>query len=373
MKRLLIATGIFPPDIGWPASSVPKIAKRMLQDGNAPIIITYSHDAFVAQYDTLWFQVVRITRSWFFPWHYIKYFWAVCKRWKQTDVIFLQDYFSAGIPTVLANICLRKKLITKVVGIFSREQAQNLWQTKDLLDAYVVSKQKRRLELIKRFEIRLLHQSDLIITPSMYMYDLLSRFGVRPQHIQVIYNSFDPIQYTIIDTNQRKAALGITKQKVYVSVGRLVEWKNFEQLIRAFQQQTNAILYIIGDGPLKSKLQACIEQTGQTKTIILTWSLSKDQVYQYYQLADAFVLISSYEGMSHVLLEAMAMRLFIVSSDIAPNVETLINYPYKRIVSLTGTIDLSLPEEEKPQETDLSAFAFEHLYQQLIDTLCLSS
>lgn len=372
MTHILLATGIFPPDIGWPASYVPKIAKRMLQDNLIPIVITYSDSPYVQQFDSLGYQVVRITRSKMFVRHYLKYRWAVLQRWRKCKHIFLQDYFSAGIPTLLANIVLWKRITTKVVGIFSREQAQNNDWTTDLLDTYVVTKQKWRLELIKKIEVIALNTAHQIITPSNYMQDLLIRFGVSPKRIRVVYNSFDPFVFAKIEVEQRKQQLNVSDKKIYVAVGRLVERKNFDTLISAFQHVDNAILYIIGDGPLKAQLQQHIQQTAQTEKIVLVGSLGKDEVYSYYQIADAFVLISSYEGMSHVLLEAMAMGLFIISSDIVPNVETLNQYTYKRIVTVTDQLDLSLPDGTQVKSApDLSAFDFEVLYGKLKETLLL--
>ncbi len=371
-QHILLATGIYPPDIWWPASYVPKIAKRMLQDHIIPLVITYSDSKFVQAYDTLGYRVVRITRSSFFVRHYLKYRRAVLEHWRGCDMIFLQDYSSSWIPTLLANLILRKRVIIKVVGIFSREQAQNRGVTTDILDTYVLRNQWWWLQLVKKFEAFLLHAADKVITPSNYMKELLTRFWVTKTPIEVIYNSFDPFAFTPIDVQATKREMAIDQKKIYVSVGRLVAWKNFDALIKSFQKVNNAVLYIIGDGPLKQQLQELIEQTGQTEKVILVGSLAKDQVYRYYQLADAFVLISDYEGMSHVLLEAMAMWLFIISSDITPNVETLQQYTRKRIVQISDAIDLTLSEnipEKAP--SDLSAFDFELLYGKLKEVLRL--
>ena len=370
MKHILLCTWIYPPDIWWPASYVPKIAKKMVQDGIAPVVITYSDVAEDKQYDHLGFKVIRVKRSKIFFRSYIKYFFSVLKYAKKSDLIYLQDYFSAGIPTFLANIFLRKNIVTKIVWIFSREQAMNKNMTKDLLDTYVCTRQNFLLQIIKYMERFFIKRSNRIIVPSNYMKDLLVKFGMWADMIQVIYNSFDPIAYDIIDKQSKKQQLWIGDKKVYISVWRLVERKNFGKLIHAFQKISDGVLYIIWDGPLKHHLQKIIDKTHQNDKIFLLWSLKKNDLYIYYQIADIFVLISTYEGMSHVLLEAIAMNLFIISSNIAPNVETLQWYEKKKIIDFSD-IDLHINNSKLNNHSsfDMKKYNFDILYALLLKSL----
>jgi len=366
MKHILLCTWIYPPDIWWPASYVPKIAKRMIQDWIVPVVITYSDVKEYDQYDYMGFKVIRIKRSKIFFWSYIKYFFCVLKYASKSDLIYLQDYFSAGIPTFLANIFLRKKIITKIVWIFSWEQAMNKSMTNDLLDEYVCKKQKFFLQIVKFIERFFIKRSDKIIVPSNYMKDLLVKFGICKSMIHVIYNSFDPISYDIIDKWSKKQQLWINNKKVYISVWRLVKWKNFDLLIRSFQNISDSVLYIIWDGPLKHHLQQIIDTTHQNDKVFLLWSLKKNDLYAFYQIADVFVLISTYEWMSHVLLEAIAMNLFIISSNIAPNVETLQWYEKKKIIDFDD-IDLHVDVKKLHINSlfNLMKYDFEKIYKDL--------
>lgn len=364
--KILIPTWIYPPDIGWPASYVPKISARILQDEITPIVITYSNVAEDARYDSLGYSVIRIRRKTFFVWNYIRFFFSVLKNGYWCDLIYLQDYFSAGIPTILANLFLRKKLVTKVVWIFSWEQAMNRWMIYETLDDYICKRQSTILEGIKKVEKFLLNQSKTIIVPSNYMKNVLIRFWVHAEKIQVVYNSFDPIEENnptrIISSPKEKSKL------VYLSVGRLVEWKNFERLIENFTS-INGILYIAWDGPLRDVLIQKIQDTKQEWKVFLLWSLSKKNLYEYYKNIDIFILISSYEGMSHTLIEAMSMNLPIITSNIEANIETLEWYNRKKIIDIsdTGPLDLT-PGGAMGENTDfdhMQRFNFEKLYLQL--------
>ncbi|PIR76833.1 MAG: hypothetical protein COU30_05750, partial [Candidatus Magasanikbacteria bacterium CG10_big_fil_rev_8_21_14_0_10_38_6] len=60
--KILIATGIFPPEIGGPATYVPRIAKEFLDRDHFVSVITYS-DTYVHERDVHYpFLVKRIKR-----------------------------------------------------------------------------------------------------------------------------------------------------------------------------------------------------------------------------------------------------------------------------------------------------------------------
>jgi glycosyltransferase involved in cell wall biosynthesis len=108
-----------------------------------------------------------------------------------------------------------------------------------------------------------------------------------------------------------------TNETKILSIGRFDPQKDFVTLIEAFAlvQKTNANtgLYLIGDGPEKKKIVACIKRHHLEKHIhLLGW---KQNVYPYIKAADMFVLSSNYEGFPYVLLEAAALEKPIIATD----------------------------------------------------------
>jgi glycosyltransferase involved in cell wall biosynthesis len=116
-----------------------------------------------------------------------------------------------------------------------------------------------------------------------------------------------------------------------LAVGRLVELKRFDALLRAFAQATanNVIpttvpwqLAILGDGPMHTELQALAQQLGLQNQVLMPGRVGN--VGDWFARADAFVLTSRYEGYPNALLEALASGVPAVACDVLTGPRDLI-------------------------------------------------
>lgn len=109
----------------------------------------------------------------------------------------------------------------------------------------------------------------------------------------------------------------IRREKIIVSVGRLIPQKNQKLLIKSFIEISNKIpeykLIIYGEGKLRKELQELIDLSGMSEKILLPGNVDniEKEIYQ----ASLFVLSSNYEGMPNSLMEAMALGLPCISTD----------------------------------------------------------
>lgn len=100
-----------------------------------------------------------------------------------------------------------------------------------------------------------------------------------------------------------------------LAVNRLVEQKNLPFLIDAFagfvgeSDGGDLALVIAGDGPLRSELEAQVENMGLTGRIHFAGKVDYQSIPDYYAHADAFVLASGNETWGLVVNEAMASGL----------------------------------------------------------------
>ena len=110
--KILIATGIFIPEVGGPATYANKIAKELLALGHQVQIITYSDKSEYEVDKKLPYSVFRIKRSNKLI-NYWNYFKTLKKVAKDTDVVYSFDHFSAGIPSALYSMIFKKDFYIK--------------------------------------------------------------------------------------------------------------------------------------------------------------------------------------------------------------------------------------------------------------------
>jgi glycosyltransferase involved in cell wall biosynthesis len=106
--------------------------------------------------------------------------------------------------------------------------------------------------------------------------------------------------------------------RVIGCVARLTEQKGIKYLIEAlsilkYVYNSEARVIIVGDGPLSAKLKILAEKYGVNDRI--EWVGAVDDPIDYYKKFDIFVLPSLWEGLPLVLIEAMASRIPVISTD----------------------------------------------------------
>jgi glycosyltransferase involved in cell wall biosynthesis len=147
-----------------------------------------------------------------------------------------------------------------------------------------------------------------------------------------------------------------------VSVGRLVEFKGFEDLIDAcaelVRRGIDFVCEIIGDGPLRDTIQVKIEQLDLSSRVHLLGSLSQNAVLEKLQAADLFALASTTDAQGAtdvfptVILEAMASARPVVSTRLAGIPELVVPRETGTLVSPSDTTALAQALEQLLREPE---------------------
>lgn len=153
---------------------------------------------------------------------------------------------------------------------------------------------------------------------------LKMKVGVKQQKLHQIYNGVDLSRFSQVVLKK-----AVTTQPVVIScVGRLQAVKNFPLLIKAFASlqemtQTDLILWIIGDGPLRASLEQQVSALKISDRVVFYGD--RHDVPTLLSKSDIFVLSSQIEGISNTILEAMSCGLPIVASKVGGNPELVID------------------------------------------------
>ena len=312
--RVLVTVGIFPPDIGGPATFVPKIAKYFQDELNYEIeILTLSDNKNSNINDD--FSVKRIDRNLPIIYRWLKTIFTIYKLGKNKDLIFVNGL---GTETTIANIFLKKKIIRKIVGDPVWERAYSKAKISESFDEFQVKNYGFSISLQKKVRSFSIKKSDIVVTPSKHLKNFILNLGFKNK-IEIINNGvFIPEENTNIFTNDQ---INIT------IVSRLVSHKNIEKIIKAISDLNSPLinLNIIGDGPELNQLQKISLESNNKDNIIFHGKLNRDEIDHIFLNSDIYIQASNYEGLPHSLLEAMSYGIPVLCTPVGECKEILGN------------------------------------------------
>jgi len=308
--KLLIVTGIFPPDHGGPASYVPAIATALSQKHTIIAVITLTEDQTYD--DAIYpFPVKRIRRQQNRLIRRIQTIATIYQLAKTADVVYLNGLVLEGV--IASKILRRKPTVIKVVGDMIWERARVNGVTQDTIDDFQHKSYNLKWNFLKKLQGWYTNLADKIITPSQYLAEIVAQWGISKNKINVIYNS--------VHTLPSDDKINQDKQIDCITVARLVPWKGISELINVVIPN-NWTLNIIGDGILKTTLEKQVNPS-QTHLVKFLGYIPKEQVIEEIAKAKIFILNSTYEGLPHIVLEAKAAGVPVIATAVGGTPETI--------------------------------------------------
>ncbi len=196
-----------------------------------------------------------------------------------------------------------EKTIISIRNYYSR----SLWQERILI-------QKIKASFAGR------HADSVVCVSEEISRDMAEHYRTPKDRMHVIYNMYEPEQYTAEPDEEIMRMFRKKKDQAsvtYITAGRYVKQKGQRHLIRAFrrvrQEIPDAVLFLFGQGPLEEELRNVIRENQLEEAVFLMGF--DPAVMHYLRDADVYVCSSLWEGFSNSLLEAMASGLPVISAD----------------------------------------------------------
>lgn len=311
--KLVLATPLYPPEIGGPATYA-----KLLEEGLPGRDI---------EIETVKFGEVRHLPKFV---RHIAYARRVYMALRDADMALALDPVSVGLPTCIAAWLAKKPFVVKIVGDYAWEQGRQRFGITANLDDFVkMKKVPLAVWLLRRVQTGVARHAARVIVPSRYLKVIIEGWGVPSGKIVIVYNAVK-----IDETGDVPEAVARLPRPLVVTAGRLIPWKHVDGVIDAVEE-TNASLAVIGDGPLRSALEARALDLGQR--VAFTGVLAHKDLLAVVGSADVFVLNSSYEGLSHLLIEALLLGVPIVATRVGGNPEIVVSGETGALVSVGDT------------------------------------
>ncbi len=156
-----------------------------------------------------------------------------------------------------------------------------------------------------------MYHADRVITVSRYMKSqLMERYGVPGDKIEVVYNSIDPGRYS-----KGKIRFGLD-EKVVLFLGRLTLQKGPDYFLQAakrvLEKQKNVRFVVVGTGDMLPQLIDLSINMGISNDV--TFTGFQKEIDDYYRMADLYVMPSVSEPFGITALEAMASETPVIVS-----------------------------------------------------------
>jgi glycosyltransferase involved in cell wall biosynthesis len=297
-RRVTILTGIFPPDIGGPATSVPALVQALADDGWNVTVVTAAESAGRDSSDPC--PVVRVSRA---------------QPWSLRAGAIVRGVLASRPDVVLANglhlestLVPRIPVVQKIVGDWAWERARNGGLTAVGIEEFQrgpLAPKPRAIRAIRRLVTR---RARMVIVPSQYLARVCAGWRVPESRIRVVPNAAPAIDSAPgVKAGSRRAARALF-------VGRLVSWKHVDDVIRVLPRIAVLTLDVVGTGDQQPALQELARELNVEQRVRFLGAEGREDIFARMRDSTMLVLPSSYEGMPHVVLEAFASRLPVVAS-----------------------------------------------------------
>ena len=299
--RLVIATPLYPPEIGGPATYARLLFEGLPAKGIEVELVKFSEVR----------RLPKIIR------HYA-YYRRVLKAARAADAVLALDPVSVGFPAMKAARRAGKPFFVKIVGDYAWEQGRQRFGITANLDDFIETKRVPFMVLfLRKMQTSVACSAKCIIVPSDYLKRIVAAWGISEDKIKVVYNAV-----LLEEAGAVPGAVAALPRPLVVTAGRLVPWKGMRGVINAVAAIPDASLAIVGDGSERVTLL----RHGNEKLpgrFELAGALSHRDTLAVMASADAFVLNSSYEGLSHLLIESISLGVPAVATAVGGNAEVI--------------------------------------------------
>lgn len=303
--RVLVVSGIWPPDIGGPASHAPELVHFLRAHGHdVEVVTTADAPPVPEQYPVHW-----VRRSLPPGIRHLAAAALVARRARHADVVYATSMTRrAAIGAALAGRPLVLKLTADEV--YERERRSGRFAGD--LDAFQRHPGGLRVLLLRATRDRAVRRAVHVFTPSAYLRELAVRWGVPAERVSVSPNPAPAVPELPARDHLRR---GLHMEGPTLGfAGRLTAAKALDVALRALQRVPDVSLVVVGDGPDRAALERLASELGLDTRVRFLGSRSRDDVLRVLAASDAALLSSRWENFPHLVVEALAVGTPVIAT-----------------------------------------------------------
>lgn len=286
--KVLLATGIYAPSIGGPATYVRELASLLHENGHDVSVVTYG----TAEDNANW--PVYSVRKWGGPiLRWLRYARALKKLGKDADIVYAFSSVSCGVPLFFSRLKKPKKVL-RLGGDFFWERVTDRGYRGGLYEWYMSH------PILVRLMQLILSQFDSIVFSTRYQQRMYEEFYREIPSSIVIENALPKMKQHAHEKHDPFRLL---------FMGRFVSFKNLHSLLQALVKLPGVRLTLIGSGPLEKSLRAKSKELLIDQRVTFLEAVQREEKEDILKDYDMLVLPSLTEISPNMALEARSSGL----------------------------------------------------------------
>jgi glycosyltransferase involved in cell wall biosynthesis len=295
--RVVLLSGIWPPDVGGPATHGPDLARFLVERGHAVRAVTMA-DAEPTERPC---PVETVSRSRPFPVRYGLVAAKSARAARRADVLYASATYAAAAA---AAVTARRPLVAKLVSDPAYERARRYGIFDGTLEEFQDAGDGRSRAL-RRLRTAALRRARRIVVPSSYLARIAADWGLPQERLEVLPNPA-PEMTALPDV--------AVEPNLFVFAGRLTAQKSLSTALEALARLPEARLVLLGVGPERGPLERRADELGLNGRVEFRGAQPRGEVLRALAAATAAVLPSAWENLPHAAVEALSVGTPVVAT-----------------------------------------------------------
>lgn len=361
--KVLIVSGIWPPDVGGPASHAPELASFLRARGHEVEVVTTA-DAPPAPEA---YRVRHVSRRLPPGLRHAAVAALVARGARSADVVYGTSM--AGRAS-LGSLLGRTPLVVKLVADPAYERARRQGLFTGSLAEFQGTPARGRTALLRRVRDLAVRRAAHVVCPSAFLKELAVGWGIPPERVTVLPNPAPDVPDDLPARVPRERPL-------LAFAGRINRQKALEVALEAVARVPQVELALAGDGPERAQLERRAAELGLDGRVRFVGPLDRRGVLELFRGADASILSSAWENFPHTVVEALAVGTPVLATAVGGVTEVVrdgengLLVPAGDVDALTAAIERFLGDPELQARLRANAapsvepLAREHVYGRL--------
>ena len=370
--RVLVVSGIWPPDVGGPASHAPDVASFLRERGHdVEVVITAPAAPATQPYPVHW-----VARSLPKGVVHVRTALEIARRAAHADVVYTTGMF--GRSSLGAGLA-RRPYVVKLTADPAFERARRRGIVGGNVDEFQGDAGGASVRMLRFARDAELKHAAHVFTPSSYLRELAVSWGVDPGRVSVLPNPA-PSLPELPPREELRESFGLHGPSLAFA-GRLTAQKSLRVALEAVAAVDGVELLIAGEGDERAAIERDIAELGLGGRVRLLGAQPRARVVELFAAVDASILSSSWENFPHTVVEALAAGTPVLATatggvaEVVHEEENGLLVPVGDVGALAGAIRRFFDDDELRRRLraasagSVADYAPDRVFTQLEETL----